>query len=89
MDNQPEQPENPEAKARRNHFICDSKNDCLSVVIYLDANDSAQKGLGTLEMAKDMLKNMLIQKAQRDAQDRARNGLLIPGQRKNGGMSVH
>lgn len=75
--NTPQQP-----PKRENQFLVDTVKDTFTVVLHLDKGPATC--LGTLEMAKDALKNVYLQKQMKKASEK---GIIVPG--ANGKGALH
>lgn len=71
--------ENPKQK-RENHFVIDTEKETFTVIIYLEKEPATS--LGTLEMAKDAIKNVYVQKAMKKSTE----GILVPKSNGQGGI---
>lgn len=54
-------------------------NGVLTVTLYLDQDAGLAKGLGALEMTKDLVKQYCMDRAIREAQAKTRSGIIRPG----------
>jgi hypothetical protein len=72
-------PSPSEENPRKNAIFVNEKERALQIMIYENGDDSIARGLGALEMAKDMLKSKLTEWHMRQKQ---RSGILVPGNGK-------
>lgn len=65
------------SQKKGNTFTTDEKAMTFTVVLHLE--QSAAVNLGSLEMAKDAIKNFYMQKGMKEAMKKAQTGLVVPG----------
>jgi hypothetical protein len=75
--------EKPEAP-RRNLLEFDPKEECLTIKIYFDEDQSICMALGSLQIAQDQVK--MIGGKLRMMKRAKSPGLIIPGENGNGGL---